>query len=201
VDGLELGRRDADAGERLEDTIAREIGNGGIGDVLELAAAAGAEVTAGGLDVIRAAGKDGAVGADCVAGDSAGDKTTGLGHSIAFCAHPDHLLPFLCVSHVTEPGPHEGGHAQAYSEVFVMTRLFLAPALAVSLLAAACAPAPLYSSSGLKRGAATWGEIPRDARGEPLWSAIRPAPGTTGDGPGAPDAQPPVPGAPEQRPE
>ena len=57
-----------------------------------------------------------------------------------------------------------------------MARLILAPALAVSLLAAACAPAPLYSSSGLKRGAATLGEIPRDARGEPVWDAIRPLP-------------------------
>lgn len=58
-----------------------------------------------------------------------------------------------------------------------MTRFFLTPALAVSLLAVGCAPAPLYTSSGLKRGAATWGEIPRDARGEPVWSAIRPSPG------------------------
>ena len=64
----------------------------------------------------------------------------------------------------------------ALSEVDCMTRLILAPALAVSLLAAACAPAPLYSSSGLKRGAATLGEIPRDARGEPVWDAIRPLP-------------------------
>jgi hypothetical protein len=60
-----------------------------------------------------------------------------------------------------------------------MTRLFLLPALVAPLLAAACAPAPLYTSSGLKRGAATWGEIPRDARGEPVWSAIRPAPAET----------------------
>lgn len=47
--------------------------------------------------------------------------------------------------------------------------------LALSPLAmTACAPAPLYTSSGLHRGAATWGEIPRDARGEPVWAAIRP---------------------------
>lgn len=52
----------------------------------------------------------------------------------------------------------------------------LAPALALALLAAACAPAPTYTSTGLKRGAATWGEIPRDARGEPVWAAIRPVP-------------------------
>lgn len=48
--------------------------------------------------------------------------------------------------------------------------------LAVALLIGACAPAPLYTSSGLHRGAATWGEIPRDARGEPVWAAIRPVP-------------------------
>lgn len=60
-----------------------------------------------------------------------------------------------------------------------MTRLFLPSALAFSLVIAGCAPAPLYTSSGLKRGAATWGEVPRDARGEPVWSAIRPAPGAT----------------------
>jgi hypothetical protein len=41
---------------------------------------------------------------------------------------------------------------------------------------AGCAPAPLYTSGGLHRGAATWGEIPRDARGEPVWAAIRPVP-------------------------
>jgi hypothetical protein len=58
-----------------------------------------------------------------------------------------------------------------------MTRLALLSVLTVPLLAAACAPAPLYTSSGLKRGAATLGEVPRDARGEPVWSAIRPAPG------------------------
>ncbi len=60
-----------------------------------------------------------------------------------------------------------------------MTRLFLVSALVAPLLGAACAPAPLYTSSGLQRGAATWGEIPRDARGEPVWSAIRPAPAGT----------------------
>lgn len=41
----------------------------------------------------------------------------------------------------------------------------------------ACAPAPLYSASGTHKGAVTIGEIPRDARGEPVWAAIRPAPG------------------------
>lgn len=42
----------------------------------------------------------------------------------------------------------------------------------LSLGTAACAPSPLYVSPGL----GTVGEIPRDGRGEPLWSAIRPAP-------------------------
>ena len=51
----------------------------------------------------------------------------------------------------------------------------IALCLALSPLAlTACAPAPLYTSSGLHRGAATLGEIPRDARGEPVWAAIRP---------------------------
>ncbi len=45
-------------------------------------------------------------------------------------------------------------------------------------LVAACAPAPLYTASGAHRGAVTYGEIPRDARGEPVWAAIRPAPVT-----------------------
>lgn len=63
-----------------------------------------------------------------------------------------------------------------------MTRLALLSVLTVPLLVVACAPAPLYTSSGLKRGAATWGEVPRDARGEPVWSAIRPAPGQTAPG-------------------
>ena len=66
-----------------------------------------------------------------------------------------------------------------------MTRVFLLSALSVPLIVAACAPAPLYTSSGLKRGAATWGEIPRDASGEPVWSAIRPAPQQQG-----PDVRP-----------
>lgn len=51
---------------------------------------------------------------------------------------------------------------------------------ALALLAtglSACAPAPLYMASGTHKGAVTLGEIPRDARGEPVWAAIRPAPG------------------------
>lgn len=47
---------------------------------------------------------------------------------------------------------------------------------ALAALGAGCAPAPLYTSGGLHRGAATWGEIPRDARGEPVWGAISPVP-------------------------
>lgn len=55
----------------------------------------------------------------------------------------------------------------------------LKPALFTILglgLVTACAPAPLYTASGIHRGAVTYGEIPRDARGEPVWAAIRPAP-------------------------
>lgn len=58
--------------------------------------------------------------------------------------------------------------------VFVTwSRLALA---AAPVALAACAPAPLYLSSPLQKGAVTGGEIPRDARGEPVWSAIRPSP-------------------------
>lgn len=56
----------------------------------------------------------------------------------------------------------------------------LAATLGVLLLGA-CAPAPLYTSSRLPKGAVTGGEIPRDARGEPVWSAIRPMPRETMD--------------------
>lgn len=38
---------------------------------------------------------------------------------------------------------------------------------------AACAPSPLYMRTS---HGGTVGEIPRDGRGEPIWSAIRPAP-------------------------
>ena len=40
----------------------------------------------------------------------------------------------------------------------------------------ACAPSTLYGGS--VRGNWTVGEIPRDARGEPVWAAIPPVPGT-----------------------
>ena len=49
-------------------------------------------------------------------------------------------------------------------------------ALIPAALLSACAPAPLYSAGGIHKGAVTIGEIPRDARGEPVWAAIRPAP-------------------------
>jgi hypothetical protein len=42
-------------------------------------------------------------------------------------------------------------------------------------LAAGCAPSPLYFSNSNKRPG-TGGEIPRDGRGEPIWSAISPPP-------------------------
>ena len=43
----------------------------------------------------------------------------------------------------------------------------------------ACAPAPLYTAGKSHKGAVTLGEIPRDARGEPVWAAIRQAPGAS----------------------
>lgn len=59
----------------------------------------------------------------------------------------------------------------------------LAPVVGTALIAAAgCAPAPLYTSTGKHKGAATLGEVPRDARGEPVWSAIRPSPGAVRPG-------------------
>lgn len=52
-----------------------------------------------------------------------------------------------------------------------MTRMkFLVP---VFLLLGACSPSPLYVD---RAQIGTTGEVPRDARGEPIWSAIGPAP-------------------------
>lgn len=48
--------------------------------------------------------------------------------------------------------------------------LLAGSALALGL--SACAPSVLY----VRPGIGTVGEIPRDGRGEPLWSAIPPAP-------------------------
>ena len=45
-------------------------------------------------------------------------------------------------------------------------------ALALTLAISACAPSPLYVSSSKRPG--TGGEIPRDGRGEPIWTAIHP---------------------------
>lgn len=55
-----------------------------------------------------------------------------------------------------------------------MARIKFIPAslLGLALAVCACAPSPLYVGKGL----GTVGEIPRDGRGEPLWSAIRPPP-------------------------
>ena len=71
------------------------------------------------------------------------------------------------------------------------SKFILLPLLAL----AACAPSPLYVSSSGAIG--TVGEIPRDGRGEPLWSAIvtpepvpAPPPGLTVN-PGIPITPPP----------
>ena len=50
---------------------------------------------------------------------------------------------------------------------------------AVVLALSACAPAPLYTSARPIPGAVTYGEIPRDAYGEPVWSAIPSAASST----------------------
>jgi hypothetical protein len=49
---------------------------------------------------------------------------------------------------------------------------FLVPVL---LVLGACSPSPLYVD---RAQIGTAGEVPRDARGEPIWSAIGPAPAT-----------------------
>lgn len=45
-------------------------------------------------------------------------------------------------------------------------------AMLALLLAAGCAPSPLY----VGKAVGTPGEIPRDERGEPIWEAIPPPP-------------------------
>ncbi|MEY2883836.1 MAG: hypothetical protein RL490_1560 [Pseudomonadota bacterium] len=62
--------------------------------------------------------------------------------------------------------------------------------LLLPLAAAGCAPSPLYVSHGQP---GTVGEIPRDGRGEPIWTAIRPTPA------GSPAPALPVPVTPPQR--
>lgn len=51
-------------------------------------------------------------------------------------------------------------------------RLAKLAALGALLVLGACAPAPLYMTKRPVPGAVTYGEVPRDAWGEPVWSAI-----------------------------
>ena len=67
--------------------------------------------------------------------------------------------------------------------------------LALLLAAAACAPAPLYTSGNARRGIAPYGEVPRDARGEPVWEAIPPPPANSQ----RPDPRTPATAEPESR--
>ncbi len=53
---------------------------------------------------------------------------------------------------------------------------------------AGCTPSPLYFSSNKRPG--TGGEIPRDGRGEPIWTAIRPVAPYAAPPPTAPVAAP-----------
>ncbi len=55
--------------------------------------------------------------------------------------------------------------------------LLLSPALLLFLLAG-CAASPLYVERA--RGG-TLAEVPRDARGEPIWAAIKPMPTLPGE--------------------
>ena len=68
------------------------------------------------------------------------------------------------------------------------TKFIPASLIILMLLLSACAPSPLYVRSGR---IGTAGEIPRDGRGEPVWSAIRPAPANI-----PMDKQPPAAGIP-----
>ena len=61
--------------------------------------------------------------------------------------------------------------------------------LALTLGLAACAPSPLYVRTD-RLG--TFGEIPRDGRGEPLWQAIPTTPGVTPSAPREPAAGIPI---------
>jgi hypothetical protein len=54
---------------------------------------------------------------------------------------------------------------------------------AAALAITACTPSPLYVS---KRQPGTGGEVPRDGRGEPIWSAIPPRPVAPAADPAAP---------------
>ncbi len=51
--------------------------------------------------------------------------------------------------------------------------------LILPLVIGGCAASPLYVDRGETRG--TMAEIPRDARGEPLWAAIKPIPAMAGE--------------------
>ncbi len=104
MDRQDLGWDDADPGEWLEHPIAGENGDRRVADVLDLAAAAGSEVAAGGGHMVGTAGQDGAIRPDEVAGNGTSDKATILGDSVAFCAHSNDLFSFLYVGHVTEAG-------------------------------------------------------------------------------------------------
>ena len=48
-------------------------------------------------------------------------------------------------------------------------KFFIIPILSLG----ACSPSPLYVD---RAQIGTYGEVPRDTRGEPIWSAIPPAP-------------------------
>jgi hypothetical protein len=77
------------------------------------------------------------------------------------------------------------------------TEFITASLLALALGISACAPSPLYVRSNRS---GTVGEIPRDGRGEPIWSAIRPAPAVIPPAPQPPSgsiqAYPPAAGIP-----
>jgi hypothetical protein len=59
-------------------------------------------------------------------------------------------------------------------------KFLLAAILGATLAFGACAPSPLYVD---RARTGTYGEVPRDGRGEPIWSDIRPAPASMAPAP------------------
>jgi hypothetical protein len=62
------------------------------------------------------------------------------------------------------------------------TKFSLLTFFGASAALAGCSPSPLYVD---RAQIGTFGEVPRDGRGEPIWSAIPPAPPLAAVAPGA----------------
>ena len=73
---------DSGALQRVQDPIAREFGDQRVGDMLKLAAAACAEMAAGGLLVVWP-GEDGAIFVHAIAGNGAGNVASVCGDTVS----------------------------------------------------------------------------------------------------------------------